>query len=1614
MGGKRDKAAAASPTQLQCARLEPQAALSALERKFSAAFEQSPLALIIASLDDRRLVEVNESFVRLSGYTREEAVGRTIEELGIWIEPEQRRERFARLLAGERVPNIETRYRVKSGEERTCVIGSALIEINSRPHVLNSIADITERKRAEMNLAILADISQDLVRLTNIDEMMRTVGAKIGAHLNLSLCAFVEINEAADEAVITHEWHREDAPGIAGVYRIADFVAGEFQRASRAGETFVVRDTVADPRADAERFATLNVGSFVSVPLIRDGQWRFLLCAFHSTAYDWRDDEVELIRELATRIWTRLERARTEENLRRSEGRFRAIVNQATAGITQNDPTGKFMFVNDRYCEIVGYSREELLELRMQDITDPKIVAANVELYNRVWQEGTPFIIEKQYIRKDGSRVWVNNSVAPVIGANGKTESVVCVTLDITERKRAEQALTEGARRQRALYQLADQLHCAQSLDAVCGAALDAILDALHCDRASILPLDNAGVMRFVGWRGLSEGYRKAVEGHSPWEPDEKNPQPISINDIDAAEISDSLKAVIKGEGIGSLAFIPLVSDGKLIGKFMIYFDAPHAFSSGEFDLCLTIARQLAFGIDRNRAEDALRESEERFRALADNMSQFAWMADSKGWIFWYNRRWFDYTGTALEEVEGWGWTKVHHPDHVDRVVKRIQHSWDTGELWEDTFPLRGKDGNYRWFLSRAVPIRGAEGRIVRWFGTNTDITEQRQAEQDAIFLSDLAERIRLADDEDELLRDVSRLIGVHLQVARCFFVEIDVTGDRGVARRGYHRDGAPTVSESRISDFSPETIGEMKAGRIVVNRDAQADPRTAAFYETIYRKMGERAYVAVPLSRAGRWAATLWVGAEQPRDWTPREVTLLETVAERTWLVLEKLRLDAELKEREERLRLATEAGEVGAWRVDLHTGLDTRNAELNRMLGLEAVTSTQPVEDFFSYIHPDDAARTDEAWRAALGGTDVYDTEPRIVRSNGEVRWVRDHGRVFRDAAGQPLYAAGAVVDITEERRVVAERERLLEESRRHSRTLQELNAASVAINAATSVDEISRLTIDKARELTGARMAVINLIPDGDWSRARTAASLSDEYAAWRDYDTQVTGEGIYHLVARDKRTMRMTQAELVSHPAWRGHGSEASKHPPLRGWLAAPLLDDRNECIGVVHLSDKWADGKASEFTEADEALLVQLAQVGAVALENQQLFEQEQEARQMAEQATRAKDEFLAVVSHELRSPLNAILGWNRLLRTQRGDDPEIAKIVETVERSGKAQLQLIEDLLDTARIISGKMKLEAHPVELVEVIASALDTVRPAANSKGVAIVPILDSEAGQITGDPHRLQQIVWNLMSNAIKFTPKDGRVWIELRRGGPGVQIVVRDTGQGINPDLLPYIFDRFKQGDSSTSRRFGGLGLGLALVKYLVELHGGSVMAESLGEGGGAIFTVSLPVRAVRAGGEAASRMDMEKVFDHRAFRGRRPASLSGVRALVVDDEAGARELLAATLEQHGALVTGVDSADAALAEIESRLEDEVAAPFDVLISDIGMPGADGYELVRRVRAHADERVSRIRAVALTAYARTEDRLRALQAGFQMHVPKPVDEEELTIVIAALTDRLSGGN
>jgi PAS domain S-box-containing protein len=408
----------------------------------------------------------------------------------------------------------------------------------------------------------------------------------------------------------------------------------------------------------------------------------------------------------------------------------------------------------------------------------------------------------------------------------------------------------------------------------------------------------------------------------------------------------------------------------------------------------------------------------------------------------------------------------------------------------------------------------------------------------------------------------------------------------------------------------------------------------------------------------------------------------------------------------------------------------------------------------------------------------------------------------------------------------------------------------------------------------------------------------------------------------------------------------------------------------------------------------------------VEAERAELLARERRARSEAEALNRLKDEFLAVLSHELRTPLSAVYGWARMLADGKVKDPDqVRHALEAILRNSTAQLRLVEDLLDVSRIVTGNMRLEVRPVDVTAVIQAALDAVRPAANAKAIRIQTVLDSRAAPLMGDPARLQQAMWNLLNNAVKFTPKGGRVHLSLQRIDSHVELVVADTGQGIAPDVLPYIFERFTQGDRGQTRQHGGLGIGLALVRHLVELHGGTVTATSPGVGQGATFVVKLPVAIVRL--PTPPRPPQLAAPTPPAAPASRVASpsLDGVRVVVVDDDVDGLELVAVILRNRGAAVRTC----ASVAEARGALAADAA---DVVVADIEMPGEDGYTLLAHLRAADTVSGHRTPAIALTAYGRADDRKAALAAGFNLHLAKPVDPLELVIAVANQVGRVIG--
>ena len=710
-------------------------------------------------------------------------------------------------------------------------------------------------------------------------------------------------------------------------------------------------------------------------------------------------------------------------------------------------------------------------------------------------------------------------------------------------------------------------------------------------------------------------------------------------------------------------------------------------------------------------------------------------------------------------------------------------------------------------------------------------------------------------------------------------------------------------------------------------------------------------------------------------------------------------------LDEASERLRLALAAASLGDWSWDARTDLVTVSETAARILGVVPGQQTTRTE-MRKLLQVEDRERAKLAAETALANHTDYEIEYRLKRPDGSEAWISTRGRGIYDDDGSVIGQLGFVQDISE--RKAAE-----ETLREQADALRTLNEVGKLISAELDLHKTVQAVTDAATEVTGAQYGSFfyNVVTEeGGSYMLFTLAGVPRE--AFANFPMPRTTD-LFGPTFRGEGVIRI--GNVKNDPRY-GKNSPyygmPEGHLPVTSYLAVPVVSRSGDVLGGLFFGHPEPD----VFTERDEIVVAGLASQAAVAMDNARLYETAKRARaeaekaaaekerlyRQAEESSRLKEEFLATISHELRTPLSAILGWARMLRMGKLSEENEAKALDTIERNARAQAQLVDDLLDVSRIITGKLRMDVQPADPHVFIDAAVEAVRPAAEAKGVRIQKVIDTGAISIPGDPVRLQQVVWNLLSNAIKFTPRGGRVQIRSERVNSHLEIVVSDTGQGISPDFLPHVFDRFRQADQKTSRQHGGMGLGLAIVRHLVEMHGGTVSAMSDGEGHGSTFTVMLPISPVYRVDPSGSRV-------HPAARDLLPPlddecgdSLGGLRILVVDDEADTRELLRQGLEYCGAKVSVVGSAAEALEAVMARVP-------DVLISDIGMPGIDGYDLIRQVRGLPSNRGGKVPAIALTAYTRTEDRLQSLRAGYDMHVPKPVELAELVAVAATVVRR-----
>jgi PAS domain S-box-containing protein len=969
----------------------------------------------------------------------------------------------------------------------------------------------------------------------------------------------------------------------------------------------------------------------------------------------------------------------------------------------------------------------------------------------------------------------------------------------------------------------------------------------------------------------------------------------------------------------------------------------------------------------------------ERFRIISDLISYFAYLfhltpdgAMTLEWVTDSLRRVTDYT---REEINTQGWQCLIYPDDLHLAQAQLSQVKD-GENSIAEFRIQGRHGQVRWIRNYLRPMPDDQGQPTRVYGAAVDITESKRAEE---------EKNRIERDYIDFIENAA--VGLHWVGADGTILwanqaELDLLG--------YTRD-----------EYVGRHIAEIHADQSVINDILYrlSNKQTLQDYAArLKHKDGSIRHVLITSNV--RWDKERFL---HTRCFT-RDVTESRKVEQERSL-----------------LASIVESSDDAILSIDLDGTILSWNKGAERLYGYKA---DEVIGQSVSMLMPLKRAEDFPMIMSTLRqGERVNHYETERQHKDGRIIQVSLAVSPIENAAGEVVGAAAIARDITQRRQLEDERAQLLvreqaarnEAEQAQKRIARALAQAKTAHAAAQDAIEKQRLVQERLTYLVDASAALLStlqvetILP----MIIETAKQVvnADAYAVWR-YTTSsrlwrvmasagLSGDYIKNtgsiLIGTTPLMIPTVIAEDVTTEDRLQTRLEAYEAEGIKSILVVPL-NINGENAGTVGFYFK----QKHSFEETEVRVATALANLAAAAIGTAELYSEQRRLREEAEKASRAKDEFLAMVSHELRTPLNAIVGWTVILRMGMTDEQTKASALEVIERNAKSQKKLIEDLLDISRIVSGKLRLNVQPVEPSSVVEAAIDVIRPAAAAKEIRLQIVLDPSVGLISGDPERLQQVIWNLLSNAIKFTPKKGRVQVRLQRLNSHVEITVSDTGDGISPEFLPYVFDRFLQADSSFTRRHGGLGLGLAIARHLIELHGGEISAASDGKGQGATFTVKLPVMIVHASTlyQTGLRKKEEGVAP-AASPIDCPQSLPGMRLLVVEDEPDARELLKVILEQCGAEVTAAQSAKEALERLEGSIP-------DLIISDIEMPEEDGYSFIQKVRA-GEPAHQHLPAIALTAHTRVEDRLKALKAGYDAHVAKPVELNELIIVIESLARR-----
>ncbi|MEH2384187.1 MAG: PAS domain S-box protein [Nostoc sp.] len=1299
----------------------------------------------------------------------------------------------------------------------------------------------------------------------------------------------------------------------------------------------------------------------------------------------------------------------TEQALRENEAKFRSVVESNMIGIGFWDRDGRITDANDALLNMVGYSREELLAgtLRWQDLTPIEYVPLDNEALTQIQNSSfcTPY--QKEYIRKDGSRL-------PILAGASHFEGTVnrgaFFILDITERKQAEERLRYIAE---ISSLLSTSLDYEQTLEQIAKISVPQLADWCSVDilneDGSIrrLPIAHADPLKAELARKL-EQYVPDSKGASTIAKVLQTRQPELIS-----EVSDSLLVatthnqehleVIRQMGIKSLMIVPLIAHQQILGCISFATaESERRYDRTDLTLATDITHRAALAVENARLYQDIHQALVHYAeslSLLDALLGAAPVAvcflDRELRYIRINQVFADINGLTIEEHLGRKFGEVL-PAMAAELEVQLQRVLDTGEPLlnvEISGETRGQPGRYGYWLGNYYPVNNAMGETV---GIGIILADMTTAKLTEVALRESEERFRAMFNQAAVGINLVALDGRFIQVnpALCEitgygyeelmemnFQEITHPDDLEVDWQNCRR-----VLAKEISGYSLEKRYIRKDGSIVwVNLTSSAvwDANGQAKYALgIIEDISERKRVEATQNFLVE-ASTL-LAASLDYEIALESVANLAVPTLADWCIVDVFQEDWSSKQ----IAIAI------ADPTKLNTLDEIRRRYPPKNRAKQLVERLQLGISIFypelSESHLVQMSQDDEHLQL-LQSLGIRSLMVIPVRSRGQLFgaisfFTAESGRRYQQAdlalAEDIARRAATAIDNARLYQETQQAKQAAERSVNRTILLQKITAA---LSEALTPQQVADVVVNQGIAALGATAGCVVLLTEGGTTLKVVQAigyppSLID---TWANYPITAPNQ-----VAETVRTKQPIFLENLA--------AMIAKYPNLadgvaltgnNAWAAIPLVVEA-KVIGALGLSF----ATAQIFDEEYRGFILTIGQQCGQAIARAQLYEAEKTARAQAETANRIKDEFLAVLSHELRTPLNPILGWAKLLRTRKFDEPTRIRALETIERNAKLQTQLIGDLLDVSRILQGKVRLNLYAVDLKVAIASALETVRLAAEAKSIEIKTLLSNDIGKVLGDGDRLQQVMWNLLSNAVKFTPTEGRVEVRLEQVGLDAQIEVIDTGKGINPEFLPYVFDYFRQADAKTTRVFGGLGLGLAIVRHLVELHGGTVQAESLGEGQGATFTVRLPLlknSELRVSSDETSQPELTT----------EDTLLAGVQILLVDDQADVREFFSFALEQYGATVTAVESAAEALETLALSLP-------DILLSDIGMPLMDGYMLLGEVRKLPPEQGGQIPAIALTAYAGEINYNQAMAAGFQKHLPKPVDPVDLATAIVNL--------